>query len=72
MAGRALALAMLALCVACATEHHTTVIAAEAVGVSEAQLVAASQAACESYGMVRGTAVFDRCVRDEFAARRPG
>jgi len=72
MAGRALALAMLALCAACATEQHATVVAADVVVVSEAQLVAASQAACESYGIVRGTAVFDRCVRDEFAARRPG
>jgi len=41
-------------------------------GYPEAQLMADSQAACMSYGVPRASAQFDRCVRDEFAARRPG
>jgi hypothetical protein len=43
-----------------------------AVGYSDSQIMADSQAACASYGVPRGTANFDRCVQDEFAARRPG
>jgi hypothetical protein len=43
-----------------------------AMGSSEAMVVADSQAACASYGIQRGSAQFDRCVQDEFAARRPG
>jgi hypothetical protein len=39
---------------------------------STAQIMADSQAACASYGVPRATAQFDRCVQDEFAARRPG
>jgi len=42
------------------------------VGYSEAAIIAQSQAACVSYGVPRGSAQFDRCVQDEFAARRPG
>ncbi|HEY4165633.1 MAG TPA: hypothetical protein VGM96_02620 [Reyranella sp.] len=41
-------------------------------GVTPAQLMAESHAACDSYGLMRGTANYDRCVQDEFAARRPG
>ena len=43
-----------------------------ALGYSDAQIAADSQAACASYGVPRGSAQFDRCVQDEFAARRPG
>lgn len=42
-----------------------------ALGYSEAQIVADSQAACVSYGVPRGTAQYDRCVQNEVAARRP-
>jgi hypothetical protein len=38
----------------------------------EAQLAAEAYAACEGYGVPPGTSQFDRCIRDEFAARRPG
>jgi hypothetical protein len=43
-----------------------------AIGYDHARITADAQAACESYGVPRGTAIFDRCVQDEFAARRPG
>ncbi|HTR85368.1 MAG TPA: hypothetical protein VMI56_12880 [Reyranella sp.] len=43
-----------------------------AADVAVAQVMADSQAACVSYGIPRGTAHFDACVQDEFAARRPG
>jgi hypothetical protein len=43
-----------------------------AAGYSDSRIMADSQAACASYGVPRGTANFDRCVQDEFAARRPG
>ena len=77
MARRMFALLLLAACAACATEEHTTVVARPAARAvvappSDAQLVAESQAACASYGLMRGTATFDRCVATEFAARRPG
>jgi hypothetical protein len=39
---------------------------------SDAQIMADSQAACASYGIPSPSANFDRCVQDEFAARRPG
>ncbi len=39
---------------------------------SDVQILARSQSACDSYGVPRGTAQFDRCVQQEFAARRPG
>lgn len=42
------------------------------VGYDAGRITADSQAACESYGIPRGSANFDRCVQDEFAARRPG
>ena len=41
-------------------------------GYSDSQRMADSQAACISYGVPRGSASYDRCVQDEFAARRPG
>ena len=77
MARRALAAVVLALCAgACAEEHHTTYVTADVpvrqpvmIGVS---LTAEARAACDSYGIPRGTANYDRCVQDEFAARRPG
>lgn len=80
MARPALAAALLALCTgACAAEQHTTYVPAPAAsavpiveGVTPAQLMAESRAACDSYGITRGTANYDRCVQDEFAARRPG
>lgn len=70
-------LTLLALCCgACATERHTTVLAEPAravvVGPSDAQLAAESRAACTAYGLQGGTPTFDRCVANEFAARRPG
>jgi hypothetical protein len=43
-----------------------------AVGYDSARVTADAQSACESYGVPRGSANFDRCVQDEFAARRPG
>ena len=43
-----------------------------AIGYDSARLTADAQAACESYGLPRGSANFDRCVQDEFVARRPG
>ena len=43
-----------------------------AAGYSDAMIAADSQAACASYGVPRGSAQFDRCIQDEFAARRPG
>ena len=42
------------------------------VGYSETAIIADSQAGCASYGVLRPSAQFDRCVEDEFAARRPG
>ncbi len=42
-----------------------------AAGYSEAQIVADSQIACLSYGLPLGTAPYDRCVKNEVAARRP-
>ena len=80
MARPALAAALLVLCTgACATEQHTTYVTAPAVrsvpvleGVTPGRLMAESQAACDSYGLTRGTTTYDRCVQDEFAARRPG
>lgn len=42
-----------------------------AMGYSEARLTADAQMACDSYGVPRGSAQFDRCVQDEFVARRP-
>ena len=80
MARPVLAAALLALCTgACSTEQHTTYVTAPPVsagpvveGVIPAQLMAESRAACNSYGITRGTANYDRCVQNEFAARRPG
>lgn len=77
MARQAVALALLMICGACATERHTTVVAdqparAVVVGPSDAQLIAESRAACTSYGLMLGSPTFDRCVANEFAARRPG
>ena len=80
MARPVLAATLLALCTgACATEQHTTYVTAPPVsavpvveGVAPARLMAESRAACDSYGLIRGTATYDRCVQDEFAARRPG
>ena len=80
MARPVLAAALLALCTgACSTEQHTTYVTAPPVsagpvveGVTPAQLMAESRAACNSYGLTRGTATYDRCVQNEFAARRPG
>jgi hypothetical protein len=43
-----------------------------AAAYSDAQIMADSQAACASYGIPSPSANFDRCVQDEFAARRPG
>jgi hypothetical protein len=77
MARRLFALLLILSCTACTAEEHTTVVAQPAVRAvvappSDAQLIAESQAACTSYGLLRGTAPFDRCVATEFAARRPG
>lgn len=79
MARPALAAALLVLCSgACSTEQHTTYVdppvgAVSAVeGATPAQLMAESQAACDSYGLMRRTASYGRCVQDEFATRRPG
>jgi hypothetical protein len=38
----------------------------------DARTTTDSQAACTSYGLPPGTAQYDRCVQNEFAARRPG
>ncbi len=43
-----------------------------AANYDSTRMTADAQAACESYGVPRGSANFDRCVQDEFAARRPG
>lgn len=43
-----------------------------AIGYDNARILADSRGACESYGIAPGAATFDRCVQDEFAARRPG
>ena len=85
MARPVLAAALLALCTgACTTEQHTaeqhtSYVTAPPVsgvpvveGVTPAQLIAESRVACDSYGLTRGTATYDRCVQDEFVARRPG
>ncbi len=77
MARRALAMVVPALCAgACTAEHHTTYVTADvpvrAPVVTAGQLAAEARAACDSYGIPRGTANYDRCVQDEFAARRPG
>jgi hypothetical protein len=37
----------------------------------EARVIAASQAACDSYGLTRYSERYDQCVRDEYAARGP-
>lgn len=68
-------LALLLVCGACATEQHTTVVAEPTRAVvvpSTAQLMAGSRAACSGYGLQIGTPTYDRCVANEFAARRPG
>ena len=68
-------MALLLVCGACATERHTTVVAEPARAVvvpSNAQLIAESRAACAGYGLQAGTPTYDRCVANEFAARRPG
>jgi hypothetical protein len=77
MARCAFALLLLAACAACTAEERIAVVPQPAVRAvvappSDAQLIADSQAACTSYGLLRGTAPFDRCVATEFAARRPG
>lgn len=75
MARPACVLALLVVCGACATEQHTTVVAepTRAVAVpTEGQLLAESRAACTGYGLQAGTPSYDRCVSNEFAARRPG
>jgi hypothetical protein len=80
MARQALAAVVLALCAgACSAERHTTYVTADApvrhsvvVGVTDVQLTAEARAACDSYGIAHGTANYDRCVQNEFAARRPG
>ena len=80
MARPVLAAALLALCTGgCAAEQHTTYVTAPPVaavpvveGVTSAQRMAQSRAACDSYGITRSTANYDRCVQDEFAARQPG
>jgi hypothetical protein len=76
MARPALApLALLLVCGACAAERHTTVVAEPAraaVVPSDARLMAESRAACTGYGLQVGTPTYDRCVVNEFAARRPG
>lgn len=74
---RAFVLAPLLLCAACATERHTTVVERPAVRTvvvppSDAQIAAESRAACSGYGLQPGTPTFERCVANEFAARRPG
>jgi hypothetical protein len=43
-----------------------------AVTYGDARITADAQVACSSYGIPRGTAQYNRCVQDEFAARRPG
>jgi len=75
MARPAFALALLLVCGACATERHTTVVAEPTRAVlipSEAQLLSESRTACTGYGLQAGTPSYDRCVANEFAARRPG
>ena len=44
----------------------------EAMSYGDARTTTDSQAACMSYGITHGTAQCDRCVQNEFAARRPG
>ena len=41
-------------------------------GYSESRLSVDAQMACDSYGVPRGGAQYDRCVQDEIVARRPG
>jgi hypothetical protein len=76
MARRAIALGSLVICAACTAEHTTVVASAPPRAVlaapSDAELIAQSRTACDSYGLLRGTAPFDRCIANEFAARRPG
>jgi hypothetical protein len=43
-----------------------------AASYGDARIIADSQMACTGYGIPRGTPSYDRCVQDEFAARRPG
>ena len=38
---------------------------------AEARIVADAQEACMSYGLVRGSDRYDRCVQREVAYRRP-
>ena len=69
MMKQATALALATLCAtACAVERRTTIVAA---GYGDARVIADSQEACAAYGVPRGSVNFDRCVEDEFAARRP-
>jgi hypothetical protein len=42
-----------------------------AADYAEARIVADSQDACSSYGLMRGTSRYDRCVQREIAYRRP-
>ena len=76
MARQVCGLVLLALCAACAQEEHTTVVADRTLPVvvrpSDSELLTEARLACEHYGLLRGSATFDRCVRNEFAARRPG
>ena len=43
-----------------------------AASYGDARITADAQVACSNYGIPRGTAQYNRCVQDEFAARRPG
>jgi hypothetical protein len=38
---------------------------------AEAAIIADSQEACASYGLLRGTDRYDRCVQREVSYRRP-
>ena len=47
------------------------VAAAWQASYAEARIAADSQEACLSYGLVRGTERYERCVQREIAYRRP-
>jgi hypothetical protein len=51
---------------ACSVETTT------AVGNAPAQMLATARSACQAYGIEPYTARFERCVRNELAARAQG
>jgi hypothetical protein len=60
---------------ACSVEHKTVVASDDPCTTCGFTAPSADYAICQAriaYGIQSGTAQYDRCVQNEFAARRPG